>query len=193
MSLRVLKQFTPFLFYAAVALFLGAAATVREERSLRGILTLVISGFLSWGLIEYILHRFIFHYDAQSTLGRKFVHVAHLSHHENPRATDNLFASLPISLPIATVYWLLAWALLGTWHAASYLFIGLIAGYFCYEWLHFQAHHRSPRVRLLRHLKKYHLMHHYRTPHMRFGVTSPLFDFIFGTFQPVRNAPRRRT
>jgi sterol desaturase/sphingolipid hydroxylase (fatty acid hydroxylase superfamily) len=57
------------------------------------------------------------------------------------------------------------------------------AGYFFYEWLHFQCHHGNSRLRVLRYLRKYHLLHHYKTPELRFGVTSPLFDLIFGTFR----------
>ncbi|HKZ03735.1 MAG TPA: sterol desaturase family protein [Pyrinomonadaceae bacterium] len=185
MSTKASKQFTPFCLYTAVALILGAASALGEGLSKAFIFVLLASGLLSWGLIEYALHRFIFHLDAGSISGRKVVYAAHLSHHENPKSTDSLFASLQISAPIAAGYWLLAWAVLGTWRAASYLFIGLIAGYFCYEWLHFQAHHRKPRLRLFRYLKKYHLMHHYRTPGLRFGVTSPLFDLVFRTLRPA--------
>jgi sterol desaturase/sphingolipid hydroxylase (fatty acid hydroxylase superfamily) len=36
---------------------------------------------------------------------------------------------------------------------------------------------------LLRYLRRYHLLHHYKTPDLRFGVTSPLFDLLFGTFR----------
>jgi dihydroceramide fatty acyl 2-hydroxylase len=185
MSGRVSSQFIPFYFYTTVSLFLGAAAAMGKGPSRSVAAMLLVLGFLSWGLIEYVLHRFIFHFHARSVRGRKIVYAAHLSHHENPRVTDHLFASLRVSVPIATGYWLLAWAALGTWRAASYLLIGLIAGYFCYEWLHFQAHHRRPRLPLFRYLKKYHLLHHYRTSDLRFGVTSPLFDLAFGTFRPV--------
>ena len=185
MSIKGLRQFTPFYFYTAVALCLGAAAAAGEGPSGGAVLLLLVSGLLSWGLVEYALHRFIFHYDARSELGRKFVYGAHLSHHENPGAADDLFASLRMSAPIAASYWLLAWAATGSWRAASYLFIGLAAGYFYYEWLHFQAHHGRPRLRLFRYLKKYHLLHHHQTPGLRFGVTSPLFDLAFGTFRPV--------
>jgi sterol desaturase/sphingolipid hydroxylase (fatty acid hydroxylase superfamily) len=31
----------------------------------------------------------------------------------------------------------------------------------------------------------YHLLHHHDTPELRFGVSSPLFDMVFGTFRPV--------
>jgi dihydroceramide fatty acyl 2-hydroxylase len=187
-SVRGWRPFTPFYFYTAVALCLGATAAV-EGLSGGGIFLLLVSGLLSWGLVEYALHRFIFHYAARSESGRKIVYAAHLSHHEDPGATDRLFTSLRMSVPIAAAYWLLAWAAAGSWRAASYLFIGLVAGYFCYEWLHFQAHHGRPRLRPLRYLRKYHLLHHHRTPGLRFGVTSPLFDLAFGTFRP---AGRRR-
>ena len=179
MSVRGWKQFTPFYFYTAVALCLGAAAAAGKGLSGGGILLLIVSGLLSWGLVEYALHRFIFHYDAQSESGRKFVYSAHLSHHEDPRGTDRLFTSLPMSVPIAAGYWLLAWAATGSWRVTSYLFVGLVAGYFYYEWLHFHAHHGRPRLRLFRYLKKYHLLHHHRNPALRFGVTSPLFDLAW--------------
>lgn len=183
MSVWGWRQFTPFYFYTAVALCLGAAAGGMPSGG--GVLFLLVSGLLSWGLVEYALHRFIFHYDARSESGRRLVYAAHLSHHENPQATGSLFTSLRMSVPIAAGYWVLAWAAAGSWRAASYLFVGLVAGYFCYEWLHFQAHHGRPRLRLFRYLRKYHLLHHHRSPGLRFGVTSPLFDLAFGTFRPV--------
>src|SRR6185369_2940671 len=125
-------------------------------------------GFVSWGLIEYGLHRFVFHYDARSRI----------AHHENPEAHSRHFASLLLSAPVAVVYWLIAWAATGSWQVASLLFIGMASGYFCNKWVHFQCHHRKSRVRVMRYLRKYHLLHHYRTPELRFGVTSPLFDLV---------------
>jgi dihydroceramide fatty acyl 2-hydroxylase len=183
------RQFTPLYFYSAVALCLGFL-TAREDLSTWNNLLLLVCGVFSWGLIEYGLHRFIFHYNARSRLGRKLLYQAHLSHHENPEAINKLFASLFLSTSIAAGYWLLAWLVTGSWAAASYLFIGMATGYFFYEWLHFQCHHRKSRLRLFRYLRKYHLRHHYKTPDLRFGVTSPLFDLVFGTFRPL--AKRRR-
>lgn len=190
MLVRGWGQFTPFYFYTAAALCLGAAAAAQGGGlSVVVVLLLLVSGLLSWGLIEYALHRFVFHHDARSEAGRRLVYAAHLSHHEDPGAADRLFASLRMSAPIAAGYWLLAWGATGSWRAASYLFVGLVAGYFYYEWLHYQAHHGRPRLRPFRYLRGYHLLHHHRTPGLRFGVTSPLFDLAFGTFRP---AGRRR-
>jgi dihydroceramide fatty acyl 2-hydroxylase len=181
------KQLMPVYFYAALAACL-IAITPGERFSWRLTFLLIAFGVLSWTLIEYGLHRFVFHHNARSSFGKKLLYAAHLSHHKYPRATYRPFSSLFVSLPIAILYLLLAWVTTGSSHATSYLFTGLTAGYFSYEWLHFQAHHRRPRLRILRYLKKYHLLHHYQTPGLRFGVTSPLFDVMLGTFRPVRKA-----
>lgn len=174
----------PLVFYTVVVLCLHIL-TRGEAISPVASFALFASGVLSWGLLEYALHRFAFHYDARSEFGRKFVYAAHLSHHENPRRSDGVFSSLVISAPVATVYLLLAWLATGSWRAAAYLFTGLVVGYFYYEWLHFRSHHQRARLRLFRYLQKYHLLHHHQTPERRFGVTSPLFDILFGTFEPV--------
>lgn len=179
------KHLTPVYFYTALVVCL-IALTRGEDFSFSQYFVFISSGVLSWTLIEYALHRFIFHYHARSTLGRKLVYAAHLSHHENPRGTNQFFSSLLVSLPVAIVFVLLAWIVTGSLHAAAYTFAGLAGGYSCYEWLHFQAHHRRPRLRLFRYLRRYHLLHHYQTPELRYGVTSPLIDLILGTFRPVR-------
>lgn len=178
------KQLAPVYFYTTVVVCLIAVTRNHTFSTFQDLL-LVLVGVLSWTLIEYGLHRFVFHYSARSEFGRKMLYAAHLSHHENPNETSRLFSSLLVSLPVATAYFLLGRIMTGSWHAATFLFAGLTAGYFCYEWLHFQAHHRRPRLRLFRYLRKYHLLHHHQTPELRFGVTSPLFDLLLGTFRPV--------
>jgi sterol desaturase/sphingolipid hydroxylase (fatty acid hydroxylase superfamily) len=172
------------VFYTAVVLCLFTL-TRGDAISWSASVALLGSGLLSWGLLEYGLHRFAFHYDARSELGRKFVYAAHLAHHDNPRAIDGIYSGLLISTPVATAYLLLARLITGSWGAASYLFTGLVIGYFYYQWLHFRSHHRRAKRRVFRYLQKYHLLHHHQTPELRFGVTSPLFDIVFGTFQPV--------
>jgi len=186
MSFKDWRKLTPFYFYTAVVALLLIATSRHTEFSRSSILILMLSGFLSWGLVEYILHRFVFHLETVPVLGGKFANTSHLAHHENPKDKNDLFANLKMSVPIASVYWLLAWVAMRNWMAASYLLTGLVAGYFLYEWLHFQAHHGRSRLPVLRYLLKYHLLHHYRTPERRFGVTSPFFDLLFGTPADLR-------
>jgi hypothetical protein len=93
-------------------------------------------------------------------------------------------------VPVCVVYLLIAWAATGSWQSAVYLFTGLIAGYFFYEYLDYQAHHGSARGRVVRYFRRYHLMHHHYDATVRYGVTSPLFDFIFGTYHVEKRRAR---
>ena len=181
MPVAARKRFTTGYLYAGLVLCFAFAAVWAGLFSWRTIPLLAI-GLISWSLFEYIMHRFIFHYEARSRLGRKFLYHAHISHHEDPLSGGGISASLVLGVPIGVAYWLLAWGVTGSWVAASWLFIGLAAGFFGYKWVHFQCHHRRSRLRLLKYLRHYHLLHHYRTPEQRFGVTSPLFDIVCGTF-----------
>lgn len=181
------KKFAPFYLYGTIATSLGIVAATNEERPFTIVFLLILFGLLSWGLGEYLLHRFVFHCGAHSICSGAHVYTLHLAHHDDPQSVDQLFISLRMSAPTAIVYCLLAWGILGNWHSVAYLFIGLVAGYSTYEWLHYQAHHGKPNRRLFLYLKKYHLLHHGETPNLRFGVTSPLFDYLFGTFEPVNN------
>jgi sterol desaturase/sphingolipid hydroxylase (fatty acid hydroxylase superfamily) len=61
-----------------------------------------------------------------------------------------------------------------------------LVGYLCYDYTHYYVHHFIPRTRWGKMIKAAHMNHHYVSPDARFGVSSPLWDYIFGTFQSVR-------
>jgi sterol desaturase/sphingolipid hydroxylase (fatty acid hydroxylase superfamily) len=190
MSRIAWKRFVPFAVYTAAATALVVAASTTESRSWASIALLVAAGVLAWSAIEYVLHRFAFHFDARSERGKRFVYDSHLVHHDHPKDLDDIFASLSTSGPLAAGYLLVSLAVTWSLGATAYLFVGLLVGYFTYEWMHYQAHHRSPRTRLFRYLKKYHMLHHHGATDMRFGVTSPVFDLVFGTWGPVGRRSR---
>ena len=60
-------------------------------------------------------------------------------------------------------------------------FACFLVGYLAYDYTHFAIHHRSPRTRLGRYLRRRHMLHHFVTPDARWGVTSPLWDWVFRT------------
>ena len=47
--------------------------------------------------------------------------------------------------------------------------------------IHYATHYFAMRSGVLKFLKRYHMQHHYKTPDQRFGVSSPLWDAVFGT------------
>ncbi len=61
------------------------------------------------------------------------------------------------------------------------VFSGFILGYLVYDMLHYATHHLPMQGRVMKYLKRYHMLHHFKTPEQRYGVSSPLWDFVFRT------------
>jgi sterol desaturase/sphingolipid hydroxylase (fatty acid hydroxylase superfamily) len=63
-------------------------------------------------------------------------------------------------------------------------------GYVAYDMIHYATHHFPMRWGVLKALKRYHMLHHYKTPNERFGVSSPTWDAVFGTLPDDTPKPR---
>jgi sterol desaturase/sphingolipid hydroxylase (fatty acid hydroxylase superfamily) len=142
--------------------------------------TLVVSGILGWTLIEYILHRWVFHAipKPQNKL-RQF--MMHGYHHEFPSDRLRLVAPPALAWPIAIVIVPLYYALLGP-HLFAALTAGTAIGYLAYDWIHYYTHHARPTTRVGRFLRRYHMEHHFKDQSTHFGLSSPLWDLVFGTY-----------
>jgi len=60
---------------------------------------------------------------------------------------------------------------------------GTMAGYIAYDWVHYYTHHFHPKWRLGKWLRAYHLRHHFQDGDAFFGISSPLWDIVFGTYR----------
>ena len=136
-------------------------------------------GLLSWTLVEYVLHRFVFHFQPRSSWGQRLHFILHGVHHDYPRDSTRLVMPPAVSLPLGVPFYFLFHGLFGTWAPAA--FAGLLTGYLCYDMIHYATHHFPMRNRVGRWLKRNHLKHHYTQPGRAYGVTTPLWDFVFGT------------
>jgi len=47
--------------------------------------------------------------------------------------------------------------------------------------LHYATHHFPMKRGVLLWLKQYHLRHHYKDDHAGYGISSPLWDYVFRT------------
>ena len=150
-----------------------------------------VGGWAAWTLGEYVLHRFAMH----QLRGKGILSREHLLHHV--RATWAFD-------PLITLAWLgVVLIAIGFWGPIGWLSAGLevgiglaagwVVGYFAYEYQHAQAHLRPPRNRYQRWLRRHHFHHHFGAPMANHGVSLPLWDHVFGTFQhPERvRVPRR--
>lgn len=145
---------------------------------------LALAGVLGWTLLEYVLHRFVFHWRPQGPLGRQFHFLIHGIHHLDPwDATRLVFPPLAGFLVAAPLFGLL-WLALPPGPALAVMG-GLLSGYMLYDMTHYHVHHRTCRTRWGKFLKKYHLAHHHKHPYAMYGVSSPLWDLVFRTGRPV--------
>lgn len=140
-----------------------------------------LAGLLVWTLFEYAMHRFVFHWAATSPRGRHLVFMMHGVHHKQPH--DRMRALMPpfTSLPLAALlYGLAALGLDRPWLDAAAC--GFVLGYLVFDLIHWCCHNARLPTRVGRALRREHLRHHHdHTGEGNFGVSSPLWDWVFGT------------
>jgi sterol desaturase/sphingolipid hydroxylase (fatty acid hydroxylase superfamily) len=163
------------LYYAAVTL---------EFSTLRLALTF-LGGMFFWTLFEYLMHRFVFHFVAESERARKFVYVLHGNHHEYPRDRERLFMPPVPSLILASAIFAIMYLVMG-WNVAMF-FPGFVLGYLTYGTMHYAIHAWNPPYKWMKPLWRNHHLHHYKNDHNGFGVSSTLWDHVFGTMFDLRN------
>ncbi len=146
-------------------------------------------GVLITTLIEYCLHRFLFHHEFPGEEGRMRHFLLHGYHHDFPDDPMRLVLP-PIGIwPVAVVVGVIWYFAFGAYFWP--VFGGTAAGYIAYDWLHYYTHHANPKSGPGRWLKRYHMLHHHDSPGHRYGITSPLWDFVFRTFLGTRKLVRQ--
>ena len=89
---------------------------------------------------------------------------------------------MPVSVSI-----LIAGLMLLLFHAtfdnlAWGIFAGFVTGYITYDMIHYSIHNfQPPGPAWVKAIWVHHLAHHYRDTTRGFGVSSPIWDTVFGT------------
>ena len=145
-------------------------------------------GAAGWTLLEYLLHRFVFHGASATRLGAK----EHRQHHAQVDYFAPWWQKALAALAATAVALPLFVGLAGAATALS-LTAGFIAMYLLYEVLHRRAHTCPPRSAYGRWRRRNHFAHHFADPRRALGVTTPVWDLVFATTLPVERVrvPRR--
>lgn len=138
-----------------------------------------LAGVFIWTLLEYLIHRFVFHYHPKSEKGKRINFLIHGVHHGYPKDKTRLVMPLPVSIPLAILFYFSFKLIFDEYYLTYYS--GLVFGYLCYDYIHYATHHFSMKKGIGKFLKVYHLKHHFRNENKSFGVSNPLWDYIFGT------------
>lgn len=137
------------------------------------------TGIFFWTLFEYLMHRFAFHWLAESQKAQKFIYVMHGNHHHYPRDRDRLFMPPLPSLILATTIFGLQYLLVRNYTFS--FFPGFMLGYLLYASMHYAIHAFNPPFRWLKPLWRNHHLHHYKDEDKGFGVSTTFWDRVFGT------------
>ena len=163
--MRRLRQFGDFVTVPlAVMIFVELAGVHR--------LHLVMLGVLAWTLVEYLVHRMVFH---RFVVGRRL----HQPHHDHPSDPDAERSSLSTPLLACPIGSLLIGA--AGMEDGLAIFAGLLLGYLAFIAIHYVVH-RSPIEphSWLYAAKMRHLTHHH-LENCNYGVTTGFWDVVFRT------------
>lgn len=171
----------PIMFVPASAWLLWYSVA-RAGVSWVASLGLAIGGFLAWTLSEYWLHRTFFHWEPPGRWGERMHFLVHGVHHKWPNDRYRLVMPPAVSLTLFVVFLALFLLLLG-WTYAWAFHAGYVVGYMFYDLMHYYVHHGRPKSAYLKRLRKHHMVHHFKTPHARYGVSSKFWDYVFRTVE----------
>ncbi len=181
---ELLERLT-FVHPAVPALIWVPAVSLLLWSSEAPVPALFLAGLAVWTLAEYLLHRFVFHLRARAPAARRLVYLMHGVHHQDPSDDRRLLMPPAAAIVLASLFYLLFLVTLGAAlgeQAVRPFFAGFLSGYLVYDYIHFATHHVRPRTALGRALRRFHMVHHFAASNRNFGVSSPLWDFVFGTF-----------
>lgn len=142
-------------------------------------------GFLIWSILEYTIHRFVFHWKPaeDNQLGQRIHFVIHGVHHDFPNDRLRLVTPPSLSTMFGIPVFFIYWSIFGDAWVALLVLCGSIIGFVLYDTMHFYLHHGKINSGWLKKLQADHLSHHYTDEDKNFGV-SPLgvfWDNVFRT------------
>ncbi|MCW5923114.1 MAG: sterol desaturase family protein [Saprospiraceae bacterium] len=141
---------------------------------------LFLLGLFAWTFAEYVLHRFVFHWIPPGRWGERLHFIWHGVHHDYPNDRLRLVMPPSVSIPLAFLFFFGFQALLGR-PVVFPFFAGFVAGYLCYDTMHYAIHHLRWNHPLWQRIKHHHMLHHYQENDRGFGVSNPLWDYVFRT------------
>jgi sterol desaturase/sphingolipid hydroxylase (fatty acid hydroxylase superfamily) len=143
------------------------------------VVSLFFGGWLLFTFVEYLVHRYVYHMEASTPKKAKMQYTMHGVHHDYPKDKQRLAMPPFLSVTISTIL-LLIFELLLDKYSFSFL-AGFLVGYAFYLLVHYSVHIFRMPNNFLKALWINHSIHHYSPEDAMFGVSSPIWDYVFGT------------
>ena len=165
--------------YLPIIVFFLFYSSFKFEFSFLQISLLFLAGIFFWTFFEYIMHRFVFHWTSDNPRIQRISYVMHGNHHEFPRDKQRLFMPPVPSIIIASLVFAIMYVLIKSYTFS--FFPGFILGYLLYGSMHYAIHAWNPPFMWMKPIWRNHHLHHYKSDHQGFGVSSHIWDKVFGT------------
>ena len=175
------RSFWIFPILAFVLLSLSFRAEPLRNRT--DLLWLLVIGLFSWTLIEYGMHRFLFHVHLpfRNAKLRDIVNGSHFGHHASPRDPTKVLVHPSYGIVVSSIVYGLLYAITGSILSASGILVGIWAGFLYYESVHYRVHFSLSGSGFVARQRRTHFYHHFTNNKRCFGVTTPLWDYVFRT------------
>ncbi|MBL8958139.1 MAG: sterol desaturase family protein [Myxococcaceae bacterium] len=173
---------TPFILYIPAGLFiLGYALATGVTTPLWAAAMLPV-GWFAWQIMEWSLHKSLFHWEGNTPFTRRMHQILHGYHHDYPDDDQRLVmpigASLPVVLLIAGLLYLV-----GVPHLTLPFWAGMLFGYLWYDFIHYSTHFRKPTTEWGKRMRSHHMAHHFAVPDKNFGISHMWLDRFLGTLR----------
>lgn len=145
-------------------------------------------GAFTWSFVEYAMHNV----NGHQMQGKTDFSREHLAHHADVTYFAATAKKVRVAAPIVALIATLGWLATGPYGLSFAL--GFAALYTFYEVLHRRIHTHAPLNAYGEWARKHHLLHHHLDPNRNHGVTSPIWDVVFGTYKPAPSVriPRKQ-
>src|ERR1051326_828060 len=139
MKERVVRFRSFWIFPLLAVLLLEATSRIEAPTDSAGFVWMFAAGLVFWTLLEYALHRFLFHIQIpiRNPRLRDIVNASHLAHHASPRDPNKLLVHTGYALIISALIYGSAAAAAGSLFKAAEFMAGLWAGFLYYEAVHY--------------------------------------------------------
>lgn len=140
-------------------------------------------GLCLWTLIEYVLHRFLFHIERwlpDHPVAFTAHFLLHGVHHYLPMDRLRLVMPPAMFVILCTPIYKFCHFVFRDYNISMSVFCGGLMGYVMYDVTHYSLHHKK-LPEFMKEVKKHHLDHHYKNYDLGYGVTSKFWDSVFGT------------
>lgn len=168
----------PLMLFFGGGLVLCFISVAYFSLGMNQVISYFILGFLFFTLLEYLIHRFLYHLPNVYKEGH-LPFVLHGIHHKYPKDKKRLVMPPILSVILSAIILGVNYLLFGNYSLP--FTAGLLVGYAAYLSVHYAVHAFKPPQNFLKQLWVNHSVHHYKNDEKAFGVSSPLWDYVFGT------------